>query len=413
MTLLAKRSIIKEDKSNIITLGAIANVEKKKDKSVVNATIGMLYDEDGKLFTFDSVDKALLSLTAEEKYAYASTPGSPIYHEALKRWIFREYYDEFMNDAYVEVMATPGGSGAISNTFSNYLNENDKVLIPNYMWGNYKQFAYENYADYLTYTLFDSNGGFNLVDVKEKMEQLKKSQGRILIVVNDPCHNPTGYTMTDLEWQGLANIINEISSDGTPVILLHDMAYIDFDYRGFEATRKNMLLYKNFNDSVLTILAFSGSKTLALYGIRIGAQIAISKNKENVIEFARANKFSSRAKWSNTTNLGMNLVAKIIMNPEWKEKFELELESTRQLLVNRSKAFIEECQRVDLKTIPFTCGFFITIPCDNPNKVYEYLVKKKVHIIPMGNVVRVTIAAITLAECRMLPKLIKEAIDSI
>ena len=413
MTLLAKRSIIKEDKSNIITLGAIANVEKKKDKSVVNATIGMLYDEDGKLFTFDSVDKALLSLTADEKYAYASTPGSPIYHEALKRWIFREYYDEFMNDAYVEVMATPGGSGAISNTFSNYLNENDKVLIPNYMWGNYKQFAYENYADYLTYTLFDSNGCFNLVDVKEKMEQLKKSQGRILIVVNDPCHNPTGYTMTDLEWQGLANIINEISSDGTPVILLHDMAYIDFDYRGFEATRKNMLLYKSFNDSVLTILAFSGSKTLALYGIRIGAQIAISKNKENVIEFARANKFSSRAKWSNTTNLGMNLVAKIIMNPEWKEKFELELESTRQLLVNRSKAFIEECQRVDLKTIPFTCGFFITIPCDNPNKVYEYLVKKKVHIIPMGNVVRVTIAAITLAECRMLPKLIKEAIDSI
>lgn len=413
MTLLAKRSIIKEDKSNIITLGAIANVEKKKDKSVVNATIGMLYDEDGKLFTFDSVDKALLSLTADEKYAYASTPGSPIYHEALKRWIFREYYDEFMNDAYVEVMATPGGSGAISNTFSNYLNENDKVLIPNYMWGNYKQFAYENYADYLTYTLFDSNGGFNLVDVKEKMEQLKKSQGRILIVVNDPCHNPTGYTMTDLEWQGLANIINEISSDGTPVILLHDMAYIDFDYRGFEATRKNMLLYKSFNDSVLTILAFSGSKTLALYGIRIGAQIAISKNKENVIEFARANKFSSRAKWSNTTNLGMNLVAKIIMNPEWKEKFELELESTRQLLVNRSKAFIEECQRVDLKTIPFTCGFFITIPCDNPNKVYEYLVKKKVHIIPMGNVVRVTIAAITLAECRMLPKLIKEAIDNI
>ncbi len=413
MTLLAKRSIIKEDKSNIITLGAIANVEKKKDKSVVNATIGMLYDEDGKLFTFDSVDKALLSLTAEEKYAYASTPGSPIYHEALKRWIFREYYDEFMNDAYVEVMATPGGSGAISNTFSNYLNENDKVLIPNYMWGNYKQFAYENYADYLTYTLFDSNGGFNLVDVKEKMEQLKKSQGRILIVVNDPCHNPTGYTMTDHEWQGLANIINEISSDGTPVILLHDMAYIDFDYRGFEATRKNMLLYKSFNDSVLTILAFSGSKTLALYGIRIGAQIAISKNKENVIEFARANKFSSRAKWSNTTNLGMNLVAKIIMNPEWKEKFELELESTRQLLVNRSKAFIEECQKVDLKTIPFTCGFFITIPCDNPNKVYEYLVKKKVHIIPMGNVVRVTIAAITLAECRMLPKLIKEAIDNI
>ena len=52
MTLLAKRSIIKEDKSNIITLGAIAKEMKKKDSSIINATIGMLYDEEGKLFTF-------------------------------------------------------------------------------------------------------------------------------------------------------------------------------------------------------------------------------------------------------------------------------------------------------------------------------------------------------------------------
>ena len=32
MTLLAKRSMIKEDKSNIITLGAIAKEEKKKER---------------------------------------------------------------------------------------------------------------------------------------------------------------------------------------------------------------------------------------------------------------------------------------------------------------------------------------------------------------------------------------------
>ena len=121
MTLLAKRSVIKEDKSNIITLGAIAKEMKKEDPNVINATIGMLYDEEGKLFTFKSVDKALLSLTSDEKYAYASTPGSSSYHEALKHWIFREYYNEFIANLHVGVMATPGGSGAISNTFSNYL----------------------------------------------------------------------------------------------------------------------------------------------------------------------------------------------------------------------------------------------------------------------------------------------------
>ncbi len=408
MSLLAKRSIIKEDKSNIITLGAIAKEEKKKDPSVINATIGMYFNEDGKLVTYESVNKALESLTDDEKYAYASTPGSASYHEALKRWIFREYYDEFMEKTYVQCMATPGGSGAISNTFTNYLNEGDEALLPSFMWGNYKQFAYENHASYRTYNLF-KDGHLDLDDIKKNIYELKEKQGRVLLVINDPCQNPTGYTMTDSEWVKLVDLINEVSADGTPFILLHDMAYIDYDYRGFASTRNNLRLYEKLNKNVLVVLAFSGSKTLALYGIRIGAQVAISTNKENVDEFARANKFSSRAKWSNTTNLGANLIAKVILDKDMRKAFEKELEEARSILVKRAETFIEASKEVGLETLPFNCGFFITIPCKNPDEVYKRLVEKKIHIIPMGNVLRVTISAITIADCKKLPKMIKEA----
>lgn len=411
MSLLAKRSIIKEDKSNIITLGAIAKEMKKKDPSIINATIGMLYDEEGKLFTFKSVDKALSLLSADEKYAYASTPGSADFHEALKRWIFREYYDEFMANTYVGVMATPGGSGALSNTFTNYLNEGDKVLLPSFMWGNYKQFAYENHAEFETYELFNNDGGFNLDDVKAKMNKIKSLQGRVMLVVNDPCQNPTGYTMTDNEWTSLIDIINEVSNDGTPVILIHDMAYIDYDYRGFEATRNNMRLYQKLNKSAMVVMAFSGSKTLALYGVRIGAQIAVSTCKENIDDFNRANKFSSRAKWSNTTNLGMNLVTKIILDKDMREEFERELEISRTTLVTRANTFLNACKEANLETIPFNCGFFVTIPCKNPEEVYKKLVEKKIHIIPMGNVLRVTLSAISIKDCAYLPKVIKECME--
>ena len=321
MKLLAKHSVIKEDKSTIITLGAIAKEAKKKDSSVVNATIGMLYDEQGKLFTFKSVDAALNNLTPEEKYAYSSTPGNADFHDALKKWVFREYYNEILENMYCSVMATPGGSGAISNTFSNYLNQGDKVLLPEYMWGNYKQFAYENFASHTTYKMF-LDGHFNLDDVTKKMYDLKKEQGRIVLVINDPCHNPTGYTMTYDEWISLISIINKVTSDGTPFVLLYDMAYIDYDRRGFTATRNNIRLFQTLNPSVLCVLAFSGSKTLALYGMRIGAQIALSKNKEIIDEFFDANKFSSRAKWSTTSILGMNIISKIILDKELKESFE-------------------------------------------------------------------------------------------
>ena len=411
MSLLAKRSIVKEDKSNIITLGAIAKEEKKKDPEVVNATIGMLYDEDEKLFAYKSVDKALSLLTTDEKYAYGSTPGSKAFHDSVKKWVFREYYNDFKDMS--EVMATPGGTGALSNTFANYLNEGDKALLPNYMWGNYKQVLYENHQDFMTYNLFDKNGGFDLADVKSCMLKLKAEQGRVLIVVNDPCHNPTGYSMTKEEWVKLVDIINEISSDGTPVILLHDMAYIDYSKEGFEFTRANIALYKKLNPSAMVIMAFSGSKTLALYGVRIGAQVAVSTNPDNLVDFNKANKFSSRSKWSNTTNLGMNIIIKVFSDESLKKSFEEELELSRKTLIERANAFLDESKKCGLKTLPFDCGFFVTIPCENPEKVYEYLVSKKVHIIPMGKVIRVTISAIPLKDCKRLPKLIKEAIDSV
>ncbi len=410
MTLLAKRSIIKEDKSNIITLGAIAKEQKKKDPEVVNATIGMLYDENEKLFAYKSVDKALSLLSTDEKYAYGSTPGSKDFHDAIKKWVFREYYDEFKDLS--RVMATPGGTGALSNTFANYLDDGDKALLPNYMWGNYKQVLYENHQDFMTYKLFNDNGSLDLADIKKCMLELKASQGRILLVVNDPCHNPTGYSMTEDEWVKLIDMINEISADGTPVILLHDMAYIDYSKAGFDYTRKNILLYKKLNDNAIVIMAFSGSKTLALYGVRIGAQIAVSSSKANLDDFDKANKFSSRSKWSNSTNLGMNLIVKIINDPELKKSFEEELEQSRKTLIDRANSFLVESKKCGLVTLPFDCGFFVTIPCNNPEKVYDYLVKKKIHIIPMGKVVRVTLSAIPLDVCKRLPKIIKEAIDA-
>ncbi len=410
MTLLAKRSINKEDKSAIITLGAIAREEKKKNPSVVNATIGMLYGEDGKLFTYKSVDKALGMLSSEEKYAYASTPGSNDFHTAVKKWVFASYYDEFKNIS--AVMATPGGTGALSNTFANYLDENDKALIPSYMWGNYKQVLYENHQDYMTYDLFNDKGGLNLDDIKAKMYQLKGTQGRILLLINDPCQNPTGYCMTDSEWNSLIDLVNEVASDNTPVVLLHDMAYIDYAKSGIIGTRKNISLYKKLNKNAIAIMAFSCSKTLALYGVRIGAQVCVSNDKENLKDFSKAAKFSSRSKWSNATNLGANLLVKIVSNDDLRNDFLRELKESQDMLISRANIFLKASEEVGLKTLPFSCGFFVTIPCLKSEEAYQYLVKKNIHVIPMGKVLRVAICSVSLKECESLPKAIKEAIDN-
>lgn len=412
MSLLAKHAIIKEDKSNIITMGTIAQKEKAKNPKIINATIGMLYNEEGKLLTFKAVNKVLSLLSDEEKYSYASTPGNPSFQNALKHWIFQEHESEILKKMKCSIMATPGGTGALSNTFTNYLNPGDKILLPSYMWGNYKQLAYESFSYYETYELFTSTGEFNIDNLYSKMVDVKKSQERIVLLINDPCQNPTGYCMTKEEWEKVVSIINELSSDGTPIILIHDIAYIDYDYRGMEYSRDILRLFKDFNESVLAILAFSGSKTLGLYGVRIGAQVALSKKSINIDEFAQAAKFSSRCKWSNATNLGMNIISRIMSSQKLETEFKIELVSAQELLAKRALTFLEECFKINLVTLPFRCGFFITIPCKNPLQVYQKLVEKGIHIIPLDDVLRVTISAISIQECKILPAIIKEAMEN-
>lgn len=56
-------------------------------------------------------------------------------------------------------VATPGGTGAISSTIKNYLNEGEKVLLPNWC-GAHRNIVKEFGID-LTYNLF--NEELNLI----------------------------------------------------------------------------------------------------------------------------------------------------------------------------------------------------------------------------------------------------------
>jgi len=408
MAILTKDASMKENKGNALAIGAEARKAKAKDSSVIDSTIGMLFDESGNFFTFDTVEKASNELNGMEKYSYGPTSGSNDFHNALYNWIFRQYLDEFKDNCYLDCIATPGGTGAICNTVSNYLAEGQKLLLPNYMWTNYIQIAREEGLGYETFELFNNHDEFNLSSFSEHCISLKKEQGRVVVVINDPCENPTGYSMSYTDWIGVVQVLNDISRDGTPVVLIYDMAYIDYDKRGFDASRNNIRLFKNFNPSVLTVMCFSGSKTLGLYGLRIGAQICIAQTKEEALAFHNANDFSARGKWSGTSTLGQNIIVKVLN--DYKDEFALEIEKARKLLIDRANAFIEEANRVHLNHLPYNCGFFVTIPCENPNQLFDDLKNKGLYVLPIQNAIRLTLSSITLEEVKKAVHIIKETI---
>ena len=407
MRIIAKRSESKKLSSNILTIAAEAREAKKLNSNVIDGTIGTLYDEDGKMLEFPSIKKIIDGLSYAEKFGYASTAGTAKFKEGIARWALMQTYDDVTKDFYYGVIPTPGGSGAIGNTIDNYANEGDSILVPNICWGPYNAMAKERGCSVKNYELF-KDGYFNTEDFKKDAFELAEKQGRVLAIINDPCQNPTGYALEDKDWDEIIDCINEISKDKT-FVLLYDMAYIDYSHKGLNESREIFRKFKQFNENVMVVLAFSGSKTFSLYGLRIGAQMALTKDKEEIEYFNNANEFSARATWSNAAKMGVSLVEKLMFNDALKNEFMKELEDASNLLLDRSKLFLKEAKECGLECYTYKSGFFITIPC-NGEKVFDRLKENNIFVVPLKQGIRISLSALSKKEIANLASKIKEVL---
>ena len=211
MGLLAKRSEEKNIVDTVFTMVNKARVAKLKygDENVIDVTVGALCDEEGKFTVYDTANDTYKNLNKMEIAPYAeSFAGNKNYLEEIKSWVLGKYETSFK----VGAIATPGGSGSVSITLKNTLDQNETLLIPNIGWDPYRIMAEEHGLKIETYELFNEKNEFNLDDFERKSEKIMNQQGKVLAIINDPCHNPTGYSMTLSEWSEIVKIMNRLSN---------------------------------------------------------------------------------------------------------------------------------------------------------------------------------------------------------
>ena len=54
-----------------------------------------------------------------------------------------------------------------------------------------------------TFSLFTGENTFNLASFQEKVQELLQEQENLVIVLNSPAHNPTGFSLSLREWQAV------------------------------------------------------------------------------------------------------------------------------------------------------------------------------------------------------------------
>lgn len=79
------------------------------------------------------------------------------------------------------------------------------------------------------------------------------------------------------------------------------------------------------------------------------------------------------------------------------------------MLLARGKAFEEAAGKVGLEIVPFDAGFFVSIPCENPDEISRRLEKEGIFLVPLAKGLRVSVASVSEKVCGMLPEKILAA----
>ena len=398
------RTIPHEDKIFGISNRAKAMIAEKGADKVINATIGSLLDDNGDLVVLSSVDEVFKHLSPKDYADYAPIGGIAPFKEAVQKAAFGVHQPK----GFTEAVATPGGTGSLRNVISNYSDGGDKVLTSDWHWAPYNTIAGEIGRSIDTFEFFTPERTFNTESFRAKVNELLGAQESLVIIMNTPAHNPTGYSLTLEDWDDVVAVLTEAAECGKAIALVVDAAYIDFagdeeEYRRFLPKLENLPV------NVISIVAYSLSKTYTLYGTRCGAMICVAKTQEIADEFKRVCEYSSRGSWSNSAKVAQVILSRIYGDPGLLERVNEERAHYRDMLIARGRAFEEAAHEVGLETVPFDAGFFISIPCEDPDAISAELEKQGLFIVPLAKGLRVSVASISEEKCRKLPAMIKAA----
>ena len=362
----------------------------KKDSEGINATAGCLYSEEGKLFTFKSVFECENKLSAIQKASYAQSPaGNNDYINEVIKFVLEDYVTNNHNG-----IATAGGTGAIYTAMKTCLDDNDTIIYPEISWGNYRVMADEYNLNTITYDVYDLDDLLNKIDT---------INSKVFLIINSPCENPLGHSYTYEQW---STIIDKLNSLNNEVVLLCDIAYIDY---ANNEPKKFMQLFNNISDNVLVLIAASCSKAFSYYGQRLGALIAINNDLEFIEHYINLCSRLARSTWSNLNNPAMLTIADTLINHN--EEYMNELKDAKKMLKDRIDLFIRQADECGLEYYRFFDGFFVTLKMkdnDYRDSFHKKLIDNHIYTIKVNKGIRIGLCSTPLNIVDGLANKIKE-----
>ena len=373
----------------IFTLNSAAQARAALGESVINATVGALLDDNGRLVVHESVMGLYRQLTAPEIVPYAPITGDPAYLLALAQ----RHWPQLAS--YGIGVATPGGTGALAVSLRNLLEPGQRLLTAVPYWGPYATLAAENGIVMETVPYPAVGAPLDIAAWRTTCESILSAQGRLLLWLNDPCHNPTGRSLTTTDRHALLQMLRELTPLG-PVTLLLDFAYLDYA-RNQHTVRAALDDYAAFGATgeVLVGASLSLSKAFTLYGARAGA-LVFPWSTDRALGAALAT--SCRGTFSNCARAPMSVLLRMTRDQSAQRALADEHARWSTTLTQRADALDMALRAEGLSAAPWDGGFFVAILLDDPFAVAERLQAEGVFVVPMNEGLRVGVCGLKVSD---------------
>jgi len=383
-----------------ITMGEYLR-QRYPDDAIVSA-VGEVVDDQGvRVFLPTFVEEAarVYREHPDQAIAYADIGGRAGYLEASTRYILP---GEFAA-GHVARVAVAGLASAIYTSLQ-VLSRRADIFVPEPRWPHYPGMVEDLEGRCHGFPLLDADQTFNVEALAAGLQQVP-SQGTAAIVLNTPCHNPSGYSLTRQDFRRVKELVWDHADAGKTLRLVIDTAYADYYWQQPHAIQQDIIMpLMPVHERGTLAIGWTISKTFLAYGQRLGTLLVIASTPAQAEELQRRIYLAVMATYSQCSTVPQLVIEGLHADPQKLRQIQAEREPIRAMLARRNAAFESALSQTGLTSLPGDGGFFRTIelPAGVPGlDVVRRLVAKRVAMVAQSEQ-RLRIAICSVPEAKML-----------
>jgi aromatic-amino-acid transaminase len=307
----------------ILGLNDAFQKDPRADK--INLSIGIYFDDAGRIPVLDCVRQAETQMLAESRpKSYLPIEGAAPMRSAVQALLFGAGH-EALQSQRVATLQTVGSSGGlrVGADFIRRWLPGSAVWVSDPTWDNHRAMFEGAGLAVHSYPYHDrATGGLAFDDM---LATLRTLPPRSVVLLHACCHNPTGVDLTPAQWQALVPVLRERGL----------LPYLDLAYQGYgQGIEEDAHAVRLLAGAGLSFfVANSFSKSMSVYGERAGALSVVCADAAEASLVLGQLQATVRRNYSSPSIHAAGIVARVLGDPALRAGWEADVAAMRERIL--------------------------------------------------------------------------------